>query len=215
VKTKAAEFPRTTHSLFPNSLHNHNKLLWQYDGADGVKTGYTSLAGNTIVASATRNDRQLLAVILKVTLAAAVYKDAGTLLDYGFNQFHNKLLASKDMAIVSVNLENGRIVNLSPKTDIYGTVPNNLNDQDFQLQAVPMNIKLPVNVGDELGKVDVYFKGDIIKTIPLIAQNTVPLSESNYFVYFLPGGVLIAGLILIRLIRCYFRWQRSMVQREQ
>jgi D-alanyl-D-alanine carboxypeptidase (penicillin-binding protein 5/6) len=205
VKTKFTEFPRSKEGVLPDSLQNHNKLLWQYDGADGVKTGYTSLAGNTIVASATRNDRQLLVVILKGTSAAAVYKDVGTLLDYGFNQFHNKLLASKNQVINSVNIENGQILNLSPATDIYGTVTNNLNDQDFQLKTVPINIKEPVNVGEKVGRVDVYFQGKTIQTVPLVAQNSIPLSKSNYISYILLGGVLPFIIILVQLIRRYER----------
>ena len=55
VNTKVKDFPRTKQGELPDRLQNHNKLLWQYDGADGVKTGYTDLACNTIVASATRN----------------------------------------------------------------------------------------------------------------------------------------------------------------
>jgi D-alanyl-D-alanine carboxypeptidase (penicillin-binding protein 5/6) len=203
VKIKAAEFPRSKQGLLPDSLQNHNKLLWQYDGADGVKTGYTDLAGNTIVASATRNGRQLLAVDLKA--GTEVYKDACTLLDYGFNQFHNQLLASKNQVINSVNLGNDQILNLSPATDIYGTVTNELYGQDFQLKAVPVNIRLPVKLGDELGRVDVYFQGDIIQSVPLVAQNAIPLSESNYISYSFLGGVLLLGLIIFQLIRRYAR----------
>jgi D-alanyl-D-alanine carboxypeptidase len=205
VKTKVTEFPRSKQGVLPDSLLNRNKLLWQYDGADGVKTGYTNLAGNTIVASATRNDRQLLVVILKGTSGTAVNKDTGALLDYGFNHFYNKLLASKDQVINSVSLENGQILNLSPATNIYGTVTHDLNNQDFQLKTVPMNIKLPVKVGDEVGRVDVYYKGDIIHTVPLIARNAVPLSKSKFVFYLLLGGVLLFVLIIIQRIRRYTR----------
>ena len=46
------------------SLRNHNKLLWQVDGADGVKTGFTKAAGRILVSSATRDGRRLVAVTI-------------------------------------------------------------------------------------------------------------------------------------------------------
>ncbi|MHB8126884.1 MAG: D-alanyl-D-alanine carboxypeptidase family protein [Desulfitobacteriaceae bacterium] len=215
VKTKVKDFPRTKQGVLPDRLQNHNKLLWQYDGADGVKTGYTDLAGNTIVASATRNDRQLLVVILKGASATSIYKDASNLLDYGFSQFHNKLLASKSQIINSVNLENGQILKLGPAKDIYGTIANNQDGIDYQLKAVPTNVKLPVKVGDELGRVDVFILGNLVQTVPLVAQNTLSLPKPNFFGYFFSGGVLILGLITTLRIRRHLRRRerRRMVYR--
>jgi len=60
---------------------NKNALLGTYRGADGVKTGWTTLAGHCIVASATRHGRTLIAVLLH---DASFYADARRLLDLGF-----------------------------------------------------------------------------------------------------------------------------------
>ena len=60
---------------------NHNKLLWRYAGADGVKTGWTRAAGPCLVASATRNGIQLITVVLD---SPDHYRDTIHLLDYGF-----------------------------------------------------------------------------------------------------------------------------------
>ena len=60
---------------------NHNKLLWRYAGADGVKTGWTRAAGPCLVASATRNGIQLITVVLD---SPDHYGDTRRLLDYGF-----------------------------------------------------------------------------------------------------------------------------------
>ena len=60
---------------------NKNLLLGTYRGADGVKTGYTSKAGRCLVASATRNGRTLVAVVLH---AGDPYTDARRLLNLGF-----------------------------------------------------------------------------------------------------------------------------------
>ncbi len=60
---------------------NHNKLLWRYPGADGIKTGWTTRAGGCLVASARRYGIRLIAVVLGTP---DIYGDATRLLDYGF-----------------------------------------------------------------------------------------------------------------------------------
>ncbi|EFM10210.1 peptidase S11 D-alanyl-D-alanine carboxypeptidase 1 [Paenibacillus curdlanolyticus YK9] len=73
-------------------LVNHNKLLGTYDGATGVKNGYTTLAGSTLVASAERNGMELIGVILKAPSSNQMYADMRSILDYGFAAFEPKLL---------------------------------------------------------------------------------------------------------------------------
>ncbi|HJV45885.1 MAG TPA: D-alanyl-D-alanine carboxypeptidase family protein [Bacillota bacterium] len=65
-------------------LYNKNKMLRLYDGADGVKTGYTKLAKRCLVSSATRDGRQIAVVTLN---APNDWDDHARLLDYGFQQF--------------------------------------------------------------------------------------------------------------------------------
>ncbi len=68
-----------------HSLQNTNELLTRYPGADGVKTGWTDIAGNCLVASATRNGRRLVAVVLGEP-HGYTWDDTSALLDYGFSQ---------------------------------------------------------------------------------------------------------------------------------
>jgi serine-type D-Ala-D-Ala carboxypeptidase (penicillin-binding protein 5/6) len=70
-----------THKAF--YPHNLNRLLWTYPGATGLKTGLTDNAGGCMVATATRNGRHLIAVVLNATLHSTT--DAAMLLDYGFS----------------------------------------------------------------------------------------------------------------------------------
>lgn len=63
-------------------LKNHNKLLWQYDGCTGIKTGYTKKCGRCLVSSAKRNGRELIAVTLN---APDDWRDHTALFDYGFS----------------------------------------------------------------------------------------------------------------------------------
>lgn len=71
-------------------LNNHHKMLldgqYHYDGCIGGKTGYTSIAGNTLVTFAERDGIQLICVVMK-NVGAAIYTDTAALLDYGFASF--------------------------------------------------------------------------------------------------------------------------------
>jgi D-alanyl-D-alanine carboxypeptidase (penicillin-binding protein 5/6) len=62
-------------------LQNHNKLLWKYSYATGVKTGYTVNAGGCLVSAANRNGKTLIAVVLKT---AVIYDDCIKMFNYGF-----------------------------------------------------------------------------------------------------------------------------------
>jgi serine-type D-Ala-D-Ala carboxypeptidase (penicillin-binding protein 5/6) len=70
-----------THKAFP--MENLNRMLWTYPGANGLKTGLTDNAGGCWLATATRNGRHLIVVVLNDTGRSA--DDAATLLNYGFS----------------------------------------------------------------------------------------------------------------------------------
>ena len=67
--------------------HNRNPLLGKYPGADGVKTGYTRAAGYSLVASAKRDGRRLIAVITGLRSKRERAEEARKILDWGFRQF--------------------------------------------------------------------------------------------------------------------------------
>ncbi|ALS26492.1 peptidase S11 D-alanyl-D-alanine carboxypeptidase 1 [Paenibacillus sp. 32O-W] len=76
-------------------LVNHNKLLGTYEGATGVKNGYTNDAGFTLVGSAARGDMELIGVIMKAPNDEALYDDMTAMLDYGFASFEPMRLFSE------------------------------------------------------------------------------------------------------------------------
>lgn len=75
-------------------LENRNLLVGRYDGATGVKTGFTSAAGNSLVGSAQRDGRELVAVVLDAGDDPARFDAAASLLDLGFDAFAPQLLSS-------------------------------------------------------------------------------------------------------------------------
>lgn len=86
-------------------LNNHNKLLWQVEGADGIKTGYTRAAGRILVSSATRDGRRLIAVTMD---APNDWKDHAVLLNDGFSRFVYRDVLSDGDCLGTVHVIGGQ-----------------------------------------------------------------------------------------------------------
>lgn len=85
-------------------LRNHNKLLWQVEGAEGVKTGYTKAAGRILVSSAVRNGRRLIVVTIN---DPNDWQDHAKLLEDGFKDFAVKQLIEPGQCLGSAQIAGG------------------------------------------------------------------------------------------------------------
>ncbi|MGF9712241.1 MULTISPECIES: D-alanyl-D-alanine carboxypeptidase family protein [Paenibacillus] len=83
------------------TLYNHNKLLWRYEGTTGVKNGYVSQSGNTLVASVKRGNSEWIAVTLKADSSELAYGDMVKLFDYGFEHFQTNKITLNPSAFES------------------------------------------------------------------------------------------------------------------
>ena len=92
-----------------SELVNTNKLVRNYNGCTGLKTGSTSQALFNLSASATRDGLSLIAVVMKAPTSAKRFKNASSLLDFGFANFEYKKMISKDDIIKNVKIEKGVI----------------------------------------------------------------------------------------------------------
>lgn len=84
VSTKEKKISNELESKYNRNLKNKNKLLSKFEGADGVKTGFTMSAGRCFVGSATRNNMQLICVLLN---CVPMFEDCEMLLEKGFKEF--------------------------------------------------------------------------------------------------------------------------------
>lgn len=96
------------------TLRNHNKLLWRFQGADGVKTGFTKAAGRILVSSAMRQDRRLIAVTMN---DRNDWADHAQMLEDGFSQFSLQEIVRKGDYLGSVDVIGGE----SNSVDIYAS----------------------------------------------------------------------------------------------
>lgn len=96
-KTATGEVIRT--------FKNKNKLLWEYEGGNGVKTGYTSQAGKCLVFSAEREGMLLIGVVLN---CPNMFETAKSMLDYGFAAYKQKKIVAAGEPIAWCRVEGGK-----------------------------------------------------------------------------------------------------------
>lgn len=104
-----------------SELVNHNRLLWEYPGATGVKNGFTTKARFTLVASAERNGVSLISVVMGASSSAVLYRETKALLDYGFAVAPNLPPAPWVLAENSVAKREGKSVVHAASSSAEGT----------------------------------------------------------------------------------------------
>jgi len=140
------------------SLANSNRLLRQYDGADGVKTGFTRRSGRCLVSSATRDGTKLIAVTLN---APNDWNDHTRMLNYGFNTYSLREFAAGNTAFVNIPVIGGDW----PNVDLIfeNRLAFALTNEEYGAYLVRMEaprfVFAPVNDWDVAGWAIVYEDG--------------------------------------------------------
>ena len=165
VSTKTYSIPMEGEK-WDRALKNHNKLLWQYEGCTGIKTGFTKKCGRCLVSSAKRNGRELICVTLN---APDDWKDHSYLLDYGFDNFDTEVVAKKgEYACDYVYDEkNNHSVKLNFGDDFITSVAKN---DVIKTEITYEKIILPAKKGIKAGSMIVYCNGNKIGEIELITD---------------------------------------------
>lgn len=165
-------------------LTNTNKLLTSYEGITGLKTGSTSKARYCLSATATRNDIDMIAVVLSAPDTKTRFKEAATLLNYGFSQCKIYMDDHADLEPVKVLVEKSmeQELTLVPKENFqYISVGKEDFDQITEELLVFEKISAPIAKGEELGAIIYSLNGKEIGRIALIAQNDI--DEATYLDY--------------------------------
>lgn len=163
----------------PLDISNTNGLLGSYPGADGIKTGTANASGKCLVASATRQGRQLIAVALK---SGDRNGDCARLLDYGFNNCVLTKIIDSSQSFKYVSILNGAEtgVDIYPQESLYlwaGEKSPNIEkwvEMNYELQA-------PVAKGQKVGIVHVYADGKPVKSINLVCRQRVERQPNLMF----------------------------------
>ncbi len=158
-----------------SELINTNKLVHNYKGCTGLKTGSTSQALFNLSASATRDELSLIAVVMKSPTSAKRFKCASSLLDYGFANFEYKKLISKDDVIKSVKVSKGVVseTNVIAESDC-GTIITKGNDFSIEQNIeMPDTISAPIKKGENIGKLTYVLDGEKVGECNLVVNEDI------------------------------------------
>ena len=170
VSTKKAVIPSNKDNG-SRVLVNHNKLLNSYDGAIGVKTGFTKKCGRCLVSAAERNGTTIIAVTLN---APSDWNDHTSMLDMGFENIITHSLANKESISYNVPVVGGDKSYVS----VYNTEELNYTCKK-EGSTITSELLLdnflfaPIKAGEKVGQVVFYDNGKEIGKIDLISKDTV------------------------------------------
>lgn len=172
-------------------LVNTNKLISQYEGTDGLKTGHTDNAKYCLAATVKRKDLRLIAIVLGEDDSKTRNSETMKLLDYGFNNVKLKKLKNKGEMIKKIYL------NKANKKYLEIVLKNNLNvveDVNTKLKYkynININkIDIPIRKGEVVGSIDVLNNNKVISSEKLISNNNI--NKLNIFELYIKN---IKGLI--------------------
>ena len=159
-----------------SSLVNTNKLVRNYSGCTGLKTGSTSLALYNLSASATRNNLSLIAVIMRAPTSAIRFSEAQKLLDYGFNNYSVTSFGNKGDIIkeVQVNKGTSKTINAVLESDAKILTKKSNNNEISQEIILDDVINAPIIQGQKLGEIKYSINGSVVSTVNLIADKDSP-----------------------------------------
>ena len=181
-------------------LVNTNKLVRFYDGVDGLKTGFTSEAGYCLTATAKKNNLRLIAVVMGVETSDLRSSDISSMLNYGFNTYHNEVLLKKDTVLGTKRIENGEseTIEIVLADDYTYLMKQQAKKPNYSYEVKTDKLVAPINKGDVIGKLDVMDEsGNVIDNLDITVKEDV--SKINFLnLWFRNIKNITAGKILIK-----------------
>lgn len=158
-----------------SELVNTNKLIRTYEGATGLKTGSTSLALYNLSASATKNNLSLIAVVLRAPTPKVRFSEAKLLLDYGFNTYDFKKIATKGEIFQNIEVKKGTESNINLVFENDGGVLIKKSEENKINQELNINenIEAPIRAGDVLGNINYYLDNELVFSANLVAEKDI------------------------------------------
>ena len=204
------EYRITTASMHKKSewqiIYNINKLLrknskYYYPYATGIKTGYTAQAKRCLIASAKKNDIELIAIIL---FSEDAFSDAIKLFNYGFNNFKREKLFSENQIVGKVLIDktnhkwlDGYLkIPVYVLQNVYSPAESNFTyTVDFS-----KDLKIPIYKDTVIGNVYIYSKGHLINSIPVLSYESYEIQPAKKILQNVKKGLIKGTKIVIELL---------------
>jgi len=166
-------------------LKNTNEMLDLYEGADGVKTGYTGLAGRCLITSATREGMRLISVVLFCDTKNLRTTSSIKILDYSFAEYDRVQLIDKGTIMGSVKVKRSRTsqeIQVSAAEDLAAVLKHNQKDTLSTRVSLPKTVTAPIRKGSIMGTVSVFQGDRIIAETSLIAMDSAERKELKDYI---------------------------------
>lgn len=148
---------------------NRNRLLWADTTVDGLKTGHTKSAGYCLVATAERDGRRVLTVLVGAASDSARAENSLKLLNWSFQNFDTVKLYDNERAMVTARVWEGEAetVGLGSNTPVWVTVPRGKADQVKPVAQYQQPLIAPLSKGAKVGEVSLSLEGRVLRSEPL------------------------------------------------
>jgi D-alanyl-D-alanine carboxypeptidase (penicillin-binding protein 5/6) len=173
-------------------IQNRNVLLWLYRGATGMKTGYTAAAGFCLVATAERDGRRLVTIVLGAPGDA--FSDAAALMNYGLEGFARRTIVRAGEALGGVRVRGGSVEVVAGE-DLETLVPTqDLAAVRFRLRVDP-RVAFPPAIGDVVGTYRATAAGRPLGSVPIIVARVPAPIDPGPTPWWVRAAVAVAGAV--------------------
>lgn len=174
-------------------LNSTNKLIRYYDGATGLKTGYTSNAGYNLVATATRGDNTFISVIMKAPSSDIRLNETKQLLDYAFSNFNLKQICSNETVLDEIDVDKNIDEKLKVKIakPLYKLIGKN-ESIDYYDTITIEKTSAPIEIGEVIGKIEYRDSNtdELIGESEIVASNEIKRSTLKEYIIYIFGKCL-------------------------
>ena len=159
VSTKSVDIPFTTQNT-KRHLLNKNKMLKEFDGATGIKTGFTKKAGRCLVSSCERNGTELVCVVLN---CPDMFERSKELLQNCYNEYKTYKLAESDNIVDFIKIKNSdNKCGVYMKNDILLPLTQEEKNGVEIIYQLPEFIEAPLKKDSEIGFIQIYYKNKLL-----------------------------------------------------
>ena len=160
---------------FPRTMQNKNKILFTYEGGDGVKTGYTKKAGRCLVASATKNGMRVIAVVLS---CGPMFEECAALMDKAFEEY-SLFCPLEEPVKAQIPVSNGKEKSVLVESKECFSYPVKESEKsEFCITAHPISaLAAPVQKGREAGEFTITLQNQLLFSGKLYTIKEVPARD--------------------------------------
>lgn len=178
-------------------LSNTNKLLSTYDGANGVKTGYTGMAGKCLIGSANKNNWQVITVVFGEPSSSSRLNDTIKILNYCFDNYHLTDLSTLYRLNFRIDVEKGKKNNITPEYETSLVIP--LTKEEIQTitirKSYSKELIAPISNNQIIGKIDFMLNDVLLGSIKLLSKENI--ERLNYKDYY---NILLNNFFMVKYL---------------